>query len=53
MSPRQRPTLQTANVLNKVALSVQVNMKADPEPADGHEKILARVSFGVATALPH
>ena len=27
--PRQRPTLQTANVLNKVALSVQVNMKAD------------------------
>jgi hypothetical protein len=29
MPPRQRPTLQTANVLNKVALSVQVNMKAD------------------------
>ena len=27
--PRQRPTLQTANVLNKVALSVQVNMKTD------------------------
>jgi Transposase, Mutator family len=27
--PRQRPTLQTANVLNKVAVSVQVNMKAD------------------------
>src|SRR5437764_11440136 len=27
--PRQRPTLQTANVLNKVALSIQVNMKVD------------------------
>ena len=29
MSPRQRPTLQTANILNKVALSVQANMKKD------------------------
>src|SRR6266404_6886856 len=27
--PRQRPTLQTANVLNKLPKSVQVNMKAD------------------------
>src|SRR6266498_1469531 len=27
--PRQRPTLQTANVLNKVAVSVQANMKND------------------------